>query len=107
VVAIHPAAFLRDVVAGEAFREARLSTRFLENFFPRWSPGDQALEDLLVAAAMVANGALGSARPASPSSSSSGSSSPGNSGSRGPHDHVKRSPWAELTGFEPWSSGER
>jgi len=104
---INTAAFLRDVVAGEAFRDARLSTRFLENFFPQWSPGDQALEDLLVAAAMVANGALGSARPASPSSSSSGSSSPGNSGSRGPHDHVKRSPWAELTGFEPWSSGER
>jgi acetyl/propionyl-CoA carboxylase alpha subunit len=97
------AAFLRDVIASEAFREARLSTRFLEQFFPRWSPGDEALESLLVAAAMAAGGALGSARSASPSSSSSrGARHDGGHPERG-----GRSPWAELAGFEPWGRGER
>src|SRR6185437_4366157 len=98
------AAFLRDVIASDAFRDARLSTRFLEEFFPRWSPGDDALENLLAAAAMVVAGALGSARSASPGSSSfvtralSGDARSGGGG---------RSPWAELGGFEPWGRGER
>jgi acetyl/propionyl-CoA carboxylase alpha subunit len=92
------AAFLRDVIASEAFRDARLSTRFLEQFFPRWSPGDDALESLLIAAAMVAGGALGEARPSSSGSSSAhgGFSDGARSGRSG------RSPWAELAGFEPW-----
>jgi acetyl/propionyl-CoA carboxylase alpha subunit len=34
----HTAAFLRDVVMSEPFRDARLSTHFLDEFFPRWSP---------------------------------------------------------------------
>ena len=64
------AAFLRDVIASEAFRDARLSTRFLERFFPRWSPGDEALESLLIAAAMAGgrSARLGG-RVAGPSSS--------------------------------------
>ena len=97
------AAFLRDVIASEAFREARLSTRFLERFFPRWSPNDEALESLLVAAAMVAGGALGSARSVSPVSSSSRSAL--NDGGRS--ERGGRSPWTELAGFEPWGRGER
>jgi acetyl/propionyl-CoA carboxylase alpha subunit len=93
------AAFLRDVIASEPFRDARLSTRFLEEFFPRWSPGDDALESLLVAAAIAAGrGALGSARPAS----SSGALTDGARDGRG-----ARSPWAELSGFEPWARSER
>ena len=107
------AAFLRDVIASEAFRDARLSTRFLEEFFPRWSPGDEALEGLLLAAVMVAGGALGAARSASLGSSSLSSSRSGSSWSRGAlSDGARagrggRSPWAELAGFEPWGRGER
>jgi acetyl/propionyl-CoA carboxylase alpha subunit len=97
------AAFLRDVIASEAFRDARLSTRFLEQFFPRWSAGDEAIENLLVAAAMAAGGALGSARSGSPGSSSSrGARNDGGRSERG-----GRSPWAELAGFEPCGRGER
>jgi acetyl/propionyl-CoA carboxylase alpha subunit len=98
------AAFLREVIASEAFRDARLSTRFLEEFFPRWSPDDAALESLLVAAAMAAGGgALGAARSASLGSPSShGALGNGARAGRG-----GRSPWAELTGFEPWGRGER
>jgi acetyl/propionyl-CoA carboxylase alpha subunit len=93
------AGFLRDVVASEAFRDARLSTRFLEEHFPSWSPDDEALESLLVAAAMVAGGSLGAARPlgAAPSSPR------GADGSR----NAGRSPWAELAAFEPWSRSDR
>ena len=96
------AAFLRDVVASEAFRDARLSTRFLEEFFARWSPGDEAFENLLAAAAMVAGGALGSARPSQASSLSRGARGDGGRLGGGP-----RSPWAELAAFEPWGRGER
>ncbi len=97
------AAFLRDVILSEAFREARLSTRFLDRFFPRWSPGDEALENLLIAAAMAAGGALGSTRPASTGSSSSRST-------RGDGARLQRggrSPWTELAEFEPWGRGDR
>ena len=97
------AAFLRDVMASEAFRDARLSTRFLEQFFPRWSPGEDALESLLAAAAMAAGGALGSARLAPPGSSwARGALSDGARTGRG-----RRSPWTELAGFEPWGREER
>jgi acetyl/propionyl-CoA carboxylase alpha subunit len=93
------AAFLRDVVASNAFRDAQLSTRFLERFFPRWSPGDEALDSLMVAVAMVAGGALGSARSTSPGSSQlAGDARSGRGG---------RSPWAELAGFEPCGRGQR
>jgi acetyl-CoA carboxylase biotin carboxylase subunit len=91
------AAFLRDVIASEAFRDARLSTRFLEEFFPRWSPGEAELESLLIAAAMAAGGSLGSA-VAGPSSSR-GAMSDGARSGRG-----ERSPWAELARFEPWGA---
>jgi acetyl-CoA/propionyl-CoA carboxylase, biotin carboxylase, biotin carboxyl carrier protein len=100
---INTAAFLRDVIASEAFRDARLSTRFLEQFFPRWSPGGEALESLLVAAAMLAGGALGQARSSLSGSSSSGSSWAHGASSDGARSgRGGRSPWAELAGFEPW-----
>jgi len=92
------AAFLREVIASEAFRNARLSTRFLEEFFPRWSLDGEALESLLVAAAIAAGGGLGAARSASSRDALSGGSATG---------HGRRSPWGELTGFEPWGRGER
>lgn len=96
------AAFLRDVIASEGFRDARLSTRFLEQFFPRWSPGEDALESLLVAAAMAVGGALGSARLSPRGSSWAGALSDGARPERG-----GRSPWTELAGFEPWGRERR
>ena len=37
------AAFLRDVVASAAFARADLSTRFLEENFPHWTPTEATL----------------------------------------------------------------
>ena len=44
----HTAAFLRDVVAGEAFADARLSTRFIAEFFPNWRPSSELLDAALI-----------------------------------------------------------
>ncbi|HTQ24674.1 MAG TPA: biotin carboxylase N-terminal domain-containing protein [Candidatus Binataceae bacterium] len=97
------AAFLRDVVASAAFRDARLSTRFVEEFFPRWSPSADAQEGLLVAAAMAAAGALGA-----PRSAASGRSAVPGAAPDGAHPgHGGRTPWTELAGFEPWRRGGR
>jgi len=84
------AAFLRDVVASEPFADAKLSTRFLEEFFPRWHPDDDALKAALIAAAIAAQGA-GTA-----GGGASNGMRPGASGSPG------RSPWSGLAGFEVW-----
>jgi acetyl/propionyl-CoA carboxylase alpha subunit len=91
---INTAAFLRDVMASEPFREGRLSTRFLEDHLPRWAPAENANDCLLAAAALAAEGRLelvrGSIGGAIPSSGSL------NHGTRS-----TRSPWTELSGFEP------
>ncbi len=89
----HTASFLRDVIASEPFRDARLSTRFLDEFLPRWAPSNEALDELLVAAALAAERTHSSARPAA----ALGPSANGVRPARG-----ARSPWDELTGFEPW-----
>ena len=85
------AAFLRDVVAGAAFARADLSTRFLEENFPRWTVPPDHLTAALIAAALAADGVLGSARgPAA----------------NAPHDPASgaemRTPWSALAGFELW-----
>ena len=86
------AAFLRDVIDSSAFAEAKLTTGFLHNFFPSWRPPDHGLEAALIAAALVAGGALS---PASrPSNSRSSDSEPA---------HDARSPWDDLKGFNLWS----
>ncbi len=90
----HTAAFLRDVVASEHFRDARLSTRFLDEFFPRWAPSDGALDDLLVAAALAGEGAASGMRP------DGARGGPAANGARPVRS--ARSPWDELAGFEPW-----
>jgi len=91
----HSAAFLRDVIASEQFRDARLSTHFLDEFFPRWAPGDEAIDELLVAAALAGAGALG-ATPAQRPPQRGGSVNGARPAPAG------RSPWNELVGFEPW-----
>lgn len=90
----HTAAFLRDVIASEQFREARLSTRFLDEFFPQWAPRDEVLDELLVAAALAGEGAVGGMRL------DAARRSPGADGARPARSG--RSPWDELAGFEPW-----
>src|SRR5271168_3460288 len=83
------AAYLRDIVAGDQFRDAKLSTRFIEEFFARWHPGDAEITSALVAAAMTANGAFGDERQPA------GASPPGAAGA---------SPWEVLKDFELWGS---
>jgi acetyl-CoA carboxylase biotin carboxylase subunit len=87
------AAFLRDIVASEAFREARLSTRFLDEFFSKWTPGDDAIDELLVTAALVNESRSGAMR----SDAIVGHSTDGARQRGG-----GRSPWDDLVGFEPW-----
>ncbi len=81
------AAFLRDVVNSQPFAQAELSTGFLQNFFPRWRGGEEDLDGALIAAALIADGALAAnsmdSRPAR---------------DRG----ASRSPWDDLKGFSLW-----
>ena len=84
------AAFLRDVIASQAFARADLSTRFLEEHLPRWRPDDAALRAALIAAALVAEGRLGA---------------PGAGGqgvTAGAAANARPSPWTTLAGFETW-----
>ncbi len=80
------AAFLRDVINSEAFAEAKLTTGFLQSFFPCWRPPEDCLEAALIAAALVAGGAFGAR--------SSSDSRPA---------REARSPWDDLKGFNLWS----
>ncbi len=83
------AAYLRDVVASEQFRDAKLSTHFVEEFFAGWHPADADITAALIAAAMTADGAFGEDRQAA------GAPRPG---------AVNRSPWESLKNFELWGS---
>ena len=90
------AAFLRDVVASPAFAQADLSTRFLEENFPRWTPANGDLTGALIAAALICRRAmLEGAHPRA-----------GTAAVNGARDETSgsgmRTPWAELAGFELW-----
>ncbi len=86
------AAFLGDVIASEAFARGDLSTRFLEENFPRWSVASGDLTGALITAALVAEGML----------DSPGHRAAANCGrAEGGRPDV-RTPWAELGGFELW-----
>jgi acetyl-CoA carboxylase biotin carboxylase subunit len=80
------AAYLRDIVASDQFRDAKLSTHFIESFFSGWKIGKSEIDAAIVAAviigghAQVENDAL-----------------PRNSNQR-------RSPWDGLGDFELWGS---
>ena len=89
------AAFLRDVVASAAFARADLSTRFLEENFPRWTNAEDDLTMALIAAAMVADGIAGGARPGIGAAAANGARNETGGGG-------VRSPWTELAGFELW-----
>jgi acetyl/propionyl-CoA carboxylase alpha subunit len=87
------AAYLRDIVASEAYRTADLSTHFIEEHFKNWRGGSESDDAALVAAAMTAAGALGAAGASSLHASADDG--------RATRD---RSPWAELASFELWKS---
>jgi acetyl/propionyl-CoA carboxylase alpha subunit len=89
------AAFLRDVVASAAFVRADLSTRFLDENFPRWTNAGGDLTAALIAAALVAGGILDGAR--------ANVGTPAANGARGSAGGAEvRTPWTELAGFELW-----
>ena len=82
------AGFLRDVIAGEPFARADLSTRFIDEFFSDTSRIDQAESDAAaIAAALTAE----TPRTAASSAASNGAAAASS-----------RSPWAELGSFELW-----
>ena len=83
------AAYLREIVASDQFRDAKLSTRFVDEFFARWRPGDAELTAALVAAAITSDGAFADEQPPSGTSSLAATS---------------RSPWESLKNFELWGS---
>ncbi|MGC1189414.1 MAG: biotin carboxylase N-terminal domain-containing protein [Candidatus Binatus sp.] len=79
------AAYLRDIVASEQFRDAKLSTHFIEQFFPDWKIDSPEIDAaLLVAAIVAADSHADSATP------------------RTGAGH--RSPWEGLNNFELWGS---
>jgi acetyl/propionyl-CoA carboxylase alpha subunit len=80
------AAYLRDIVASDQFRYANLSTRFIEEFCPRWHPDDAHMTAALVAAAIASDGVFaGEQHPADASPAA-----------------TNRSPWESLKNFELW-----
>jgi acetyl/propionyl-CoA carboxylase alpha subunit len=93
---INTAAFLREVVEGDAFRRGELSTHFLQEFFKGWRQGDDGLQEALIGAALVAQGVLRAARAAGDGSRESVRPGAG---------EALRSPWTELGGFEFWRRG--
>jgi acetyl/propionyl-CoA carboxylase alpha subunit len=86
---INNAAYLRDIVASDQFRDAKLSTHFIEEFFAGWHPADAEITSALVAAAMTANGSFGEVTQSADASRPTA---------------TKRSPWEMLKNFELWGS---
>ena len=79
------ASYLRDIIASEQFRDAKLSTHFIDEFFPAWKIDAKEIDAAIVAAAIAA---------ADPQA--------GDVVSRAAGEH--RSPWDGLGNFELWSS---
>jgi acetyl-CoA carboxylase biotin carboxylase subunit len=79
------AAYLRDIVASEQFRDAKLSTRFIDEFFSNWKIGSAEIDAAIVAAVISAGDAL--AENTAPKTNTQ-----------------RRSPWDGLNNFELWGS---
>jgi len=79
------AAYLRDIIASDQFRDAKLSTHFIEEFFSGWKIGNAEIEAAIVAAAISASHA--------PTENAA------------PRTGVeRRSPWDSLHNFELWGA---
>jgi acetyl/propionyl-CoA carboxylase alpha subunit len=79
------AAYLRDIIASEQFRDAKLSTRFIDEFFSDWKTGSAEIDAALVAAVIAAGYAHAEADAPKPNTE-------------------RRSPWDGLNNFELWRS---
>jgi acetyl-CoA carboxylase biotin carboxylase subunit len=89
LLGVHTTAeFLREVIASEMFARAELSTRFIPEVIGQRSYNKADLKLALIAAASAAHNGLG-ATAAAPDDGSRTTTS-------------RRSPWAELGGFELW-----
>lgn len=85
------AAYLRDIIASGQFRDAKLSTHFIDSFFSGWEIGKSEIDAAIVAAAITAGGAMGDIP-------SDGAALPPSAGTE------RRSPWDDLKNFELWGS---
>ena len=81
------AAYLRDIIASEQFRDAKLSTHFIDEFFPNWKNASDDLDAAIVAAAIATT----DAEPQSDGAASRSVARP-------------RSPWDLLNNFELWGT---
>ena len=83
------AAYLRDIIASKQFRDAKLSTHFIDSFFSDWKISHDEIDAAMVAAVITASGAMrdGTSEDAAP---------------RDPGE--RRSPWDRLNNFELWGS---
>jgi acetyl/propionyl-CoA carboxylase alpha subunit len=79
------AAYLREIVASEQFRNAKLSTHFIDEFFSKWKVDASELDAAIVAAAIAAGDPQ--AETSAPRAS-----------------NERRSPWDVLNNFELWRS---
>jgi acetyl/propionyl-CoA carboxylase alpha subunit len=79
------AAYLRDIVASEQFRDAKLSTHFIDEFFSAWAVGKSEIDAAVVAAAITAGDVR--AEDALPRTSAD-----------------RHSPWDGFNNFELWRS---
>jgi acetyl-CoA carboxylase biotin carboxylase subunit len=88
---VNNAGFLRAVIASEPMRRADLSTRFIEEHFPRWSPDAESIDAAIVAAVIASEG-----------SPSALAAQAGRAGRAGQSQSQSSSPWDALRGFELW-----
>jgi acetyl-CoA carboxylase biotin carboxylase subunit len=79
------AAYLRDIIASDQFRDAKLSTHFIDEFFPDWKIATDEIDAAIVAAAIVA-----SDRQVENTAHE--------------NNDQRRSPWDSLNNFELWRS---
>jgi acetyl-CoA carboxylase biotin carboxylase subunit len=79
------AAYLRDILASDQFRDAKLSTHFIDQFFSNWKIDAHEIDAAIVAAAITASDAP--AENAAPAANS-----------------TRHSPWEGLNNFELWGS---
>jgi len=86
----HTTAFLRDVIASEQFERGDLSTHFVDDHFHQWRHDASAEKAALIAAALVAAGAIGRGELAASSSVN------------GKMERRGQSPWSGLGGFQLW-----
>ncbi len=75
------AAYLRDIIASEQFRDVKLSTHFIDEFFSGWKIGKHEIDAAILAAVIAAS------EDAAPRAISN-----------------RRSPWDGLNNFELWGS---